>query len=174
VTATASPSTICPGGSSTLTANGNANVYQWNTGQTGQTITVSPSATTTYFVAGYNSFNCRTIAQVDVTVDASACSGTPSGRVASASTSQTNSQTSEGGEISVYPNPSQGVFYVANVPTQGNVEVYNSMGERILLVVPTSGDDHVKVDITGRSSGMYILRVRNQTQVVHQARVIMK
>src|SRR4029078_10344078 len=71
VTATASPGTICPGGSSTLTASGNANVYQWNTGQSGATITVSPSATTTYYVAGYNSFNCTSIAQVDVIVDAS-------------------------------------------------------------------------------------------------------
>jgi hypothetical protein len=124
-------------------------------------------------VAGYNSFNCRTIAQVNVTVDSSACSGTSSARIA-ADPTQTNSQPTEsgGGDIVVYPNPSQGVFYVANVPRQGHVEVYNMMGERILIVGSTEGTDQVKIDISARSSGLYILRVSDQTQVVHQARVV--
>src|SRR6185503_10617868 len=69
VTATASPATICLGGSSTLTANGDdIHVYQWGNGQIGQTLTVSPTETTTYFVAGYNSSNCSGIGEVTVTV----------------------------------------------------------------------------------------------------------
>ncbi len=128
VTATASPATICPGGSSTLTANG-ANIYQWNTQQTGQTITVSPTTTTTYFVAGYNGFNCRGIGQVTVTVDGTNCSGT-SGR------DQTITQVSSDGyeptAISVYPNPSKGISYISNAPKDAVVEVYNVVGQRVV------------------------------------------
>jgi hypothetical protein len=42
---------ICPGQSATLTASG-AMYYQWSNGATGNTITVSPGATTTYTVTG--------------------------------------------------------------------------------------------------------------------------
>jgi hypothetical protein len=42
---------ICPGQSATLTASG-AMYYQWSNGATGNTITVSPDATTTYTVTG--------------------------------------------------------------------------------------------------------------------------
>src|SRR5258706_5380955 len=45
VTATASPASICVGTSSTLTASG-ATTYQWSTGPTTASITVSPTSTT--------------------------------------------------------------------------------------------------------------------------------
>src|SRR5688572_22314969 len=68
VTASASPAAICPGASSTLTASG-ANTYKWSTGQTGSTITVTPSSTTTYSVKGTNSLGCSKTATVTVTVN---------------------------------------------------------------------------------------------------------
>ena len=59
---TASAATICPGGSSTLTANGAAGTVYWFTsgcntsGQiaTGNPISVSPGATTTYYARNFN------------------------------------------------------------------------------------------------------------------------
>ncbi|MCC6370949.1 MAG: gliding motility-associated C-terminal domain-containing protein [Bacteroidia bacterium] len=51
VTATASPASICPGGSSTLTAVG-ASSFVWSTTATASSIVVSPTATTIYSVAG--------------------------------------------------------------------------------------------------------------------------
>ncbi|HNU58815.1 MAG TPA: T9SS type A sorting domain-containing protein, partial [Aquaticitalea sp.] len=45
--------TICEGDSVTLTASGGL-TYQWSTGETTQSITVSPSATTTYTVTAYS------------------------------------------------------------------------------------------------------------------------
>ena len=41
--------TVCFGGTTTLTASGGTN-YQWNTGATTQTITVSPTTSTNYTV----------------------------------------------------------------------------------------------------------------------------
>src|SRR4029078_1864256 len=60
---------ICAGGSSTLTARG-ATSYQWSTGQTTASITVSPSSTTTYSVTGTNASGCSGVASVTVSVNA--------------------------------------------------------------------------------------------------------
>lgn len=49
----ASPSTVCAGGSSTLTASG-ASSYTWNTGSITPSIVVSPSITTVYSFDGSN------------------------------------------------------------------------------------------------------------------------
>jgi gliding motility-associated-like protein len=64
----ASPSTVCPGLSSVLTATGGG-TYQWSTGETGATITVTPGATTTYSVTVTNN-GCVDVEQVTVTVGA--------------------------------------------------------------------------------------------------------
>ena len=47
----AAPDTICPGLSSILTASG-VDSYEWSTGTTSSSITVTPSTTTTYSVTG--------------------------------------------------------------------------------------------------------------------------
>ncbi|NUY80301.1 hypothetical protein HUK80_05295 [Flavobacterium sp. MAH-1] len=73
---------ICAGSSTTLTANGGVlaagSVYEWGTGsvvgdntiagQTGVSITVSPTATTTYWVRRINGGNCGRTAGVTATV----------------------------------------------------------------------------------------------------------
>ncbi|MDI6832289.1 MAG: FISUMP domain-containing protein [Bacteroidales bacterium] len=69
VTVSASPSTICSGSSSTLSASG-ADSYEWSTGATTNSIIVTPSASTTYTVTGTTS-GCSTTATVNVIVNTS-------------------------------------------------------------------------------------------------------
>lgn len=58
ITALSSPTSICVGGSATLTASG-ASTYTWNPGAlTGSAVVVSPSSTTTYTVIGSNTLSC--------------------------------------------------------------------------------------------------------------------
>ena len=52
----------------TLTASG-ANSYQWSTGDTTESITASPTVTTTYTVTGTNSYGCSATASVTITVN---------------------------------------------------------------------------------------------------------
>jgi D-lyxose ketol-isomerase len=59
--------TISEGESTTLTATG-ADTYLWNTGETAQSITVSPSSSVTYTVTGFSN-NCEASDQVTVTVE---------------------------------------------------------------------------------------------------------
>lgn len=61
-------SQICGGNSIVLNASG-ANTYNWSTGSTGSSITVSPSTTTSYTVTGTNSVGCSGTATATVTVN---------------------------------------------------------------------------------------------------------
>ena len=74
LTVTPSASTICNGGSTTLTASG-ATTYNWSpatglSATTGSSVTANPTATTTYTVTGTNSNGCINSTTVTVTVRA--------------------------------------------------------------------------------------------------------
>lgn len=77
--------TICPDGTATITASGGVS-YLWSNGQTGPSISVSPTASTTYTVSVTDANNCTVTGQVAVNVnpaplvnagpDQTACTGT--------------------------------------------------------------------------------------------------
>ena len=71
VSSTASLSTICSGGTTTLTSSG-ASTYVWNPGNlSGSSVTVSPITTTTYTVTGTDASGCVNTSTVTVNVNAS-------------------------------------------------------------------------------------------------------
>lgn len=65
-TLTVNSSSICVGQMGNLIANG-ASTYSWNTGATSNSLSVSPSTTTSYSITGF-SFGCSSIASSTVTV----------------------------------------------------------------------------------------------------------
>ncbi|MBP7808227.1 MAG: gliding motility-associated C-terminal domain-containing protein [Bacteroidia bacterium] len=68
ITSSATPTALCIGNSSTLTASG-ASTYTWNPGaMAGGTITVTPTVTTTYSVTGTNTMGCQGTNTVSITV----------------------------------------------------------------------------------------------------------
>jgi gliding motility-associated-like protein len=71
ITASATPTTICVGSSSTISATSSVSgtTYNWSTGSTTNPITVSPGATTTYTVTGTTASGCTGTASVTVTVN---------------------------------------------------------------------------------------------------------
>lgn len=69
ITTVASPTAICPGGSSTLTASG-ALSYTWNPGGTiSNSIIVSPAVTTIYSVTGIDAIGCTSTRTISLIVN---------------------------------------------------------------------------------------------------------
>ncbi len=69
VAPTIPPATICQSASIPLNAGAGFSDYQWSTGQSGQTITVNPAATTTYTVTVTNALGCSGVSNVTITVN---------------------------------------------------------------------------------------------------------
>lgn len=126
LTASASPSILCgvlP--SSTLTASNGFTNYTWSNGATGQTITVSPSSSTTYTVTASYGVSCPTYtATVTVTVDPPLsvivaatgveCIGIPVTALPSGGTSPYTYSWSPGGNTTAtLPSPSSGTYTVS-------------------------------------------------------------
>jgi gliding motility-associated-like protein len=65
---TVNSATICAGANPTLSANG-ATTYSWSTAQTGSSISVSPSNTTSYTITGTDGNNCKNTAVSTVSVN---------------------------------------------------------------------------------------------------------
>jgi hypothetical protein len=119
-------------------------------------------------VAGYNSFNCRTIAEVDVTVDASACSG--SGARISSDPQQPQTNPDESNAIVVYPNPNRGVAYIKNAPQGGTVEVYNQIGQRVTTSTLENGS--AEINLQEQVKGIYFIKISQSGKPVYQGRII--
>jgi hypothetical protein len=67
VNVTASTTTLCSGGSVTISASG-ASTYTWSTGSNASSIVVSPSVNTTYSVTGSNGGSCTSTKTINVAV----------------------------------------------------------------------------------------------------------
>jgi len=102
---TASPSTVCPGQSSVLTANG-GDTYSWSTGQSGPTITVNPSTTTTYSVTATDD-GCTGTADITVIVDPS-LTATATANPGTVCAGETTSLTATGGGTYVWSDGQSG------------------------------------------------------------------
>ena len=104
---------ICDGDSVTLVASG-ADTYQWSNGATGNSVTLTPSSTTTISVQGftngcgsdtiYETINVNTIPQVSISGNTTLCLGESVTLVASGADSYLWSDGSTGNTITLTPN----------------------------------------------------------------------
>lgn len=128
--------TMLLGGRAVLTAHG-ASSYSWNTGDTTASIVVSPTEATTYTVTGYRG-GCSAEVTVEIGVGV-----TPQ-------PSTLNSQ------VSVYPNPTQGVLNVV-CPDLRSVTLVNAMGQ-VVYRAPASAQC-AQFSIQNCPDGVYFLKV---------------
>jgi len=123
---------ICLGDSAILTASG-ADVYTWNTGDTGASITVAPTASTTYTVEGtVTATGCKDNAKTDVYVEA------PIGLTLSAPKSV---ELGKELTITVYAERTDHGYFEWFI----NSEPYKTVSENILTLRPEPGKQHFLV-----------------------------
>ncbi|MBX2910440.1 MAG: T9SS type A sorting domain-containing protein [Chitinophagales bacterium] len=70
---------------------------------------------------------------------------------------------------SIYPNPSLGKFEISAIPTNGILEIYNSLGIKI-YTQDIKAFTHTNIDISSQSAGVYFLHLKlsNGAQYVHK------
>ena len=143
ITAVSSSTLLCVGETSTLTATG-ALTYEWDNGNTGSVIAVSPTVTTDYTVTGTDANGCSNTAVVSQSV--SPCTGI-------------QTVTSKDVMVVVSPNPNKGVFNVkVTEGTLTNVSVIDITGRTIVSTVVNS--DNTLLDITQYAEGVYYVVVK--------------
>jgi PKD repeat protein len=147
INATASPSLICSGGTSNLTATG-ATSYTWSpvtslSSGSGSVVVASPTTTTTYTISGSNG-TCS--GNTVVTLNVSSCTGV--------------NKLLNTYDIIVSPNPSTGLFTITlnNITDAVDAFVTNALGQ-IVKTETTKNTSQLNIDLSGMSKGIYYLTI---------------
>jgi hypothetical protein len=143
VSAASSTSLLCVGQSASLTASGAA-TYTWNTTANTVVIVISPTVNTTYTVNATDANGCSNVATVTQTV--STCTGIQS--------AINNQQLA----VTVYPNPSNGV-YTIEVPSTLNVSVIDVLGK--VVYSQQLQDGKYTLNLSNLNNGLYILKAES-------------
>ncbi len=135
--------TICRGGTTTLTATGGIS-YVWNPGgQTTASILVSPTLTSSYTVTGTNANGCSNSNAVTVTVDL--CTGIQPILTDAA--------------ISIFPNPTSGVFTIQSSEKISAIEIINLLGEKIYQLSTFNFQLSTNIDLSKERKGIYFIKL---------------
>ncbi|MDI1354078.1 MAG: SBBP repeat-containing protein [bacterium] len=135
-------SLLCVGESATLTASG-ASIYTFNPGGVGATITVSPSATTTYAVIGMDANGCSNNASISLSVDACTLIKNEELKISNSG-------------LVLYPNPNTGIITI-EMNTDNEVMILNALGQIVYSDKLTTGTHQINLEAL--ANGIYVLRV---------------
>lgn len=144
VTTPATSTVICKGQNIPLKATG-ATSYAWSPGGSGSTIVVSPTITTTYTVIG----------------TASSCTSTPGTILVTVSLCTGLEDLSSHNDISLYPNPSNGMITVSSFANTGklDISVINTLGQ-IVRTENSKNPKELVMDVSELSKGVYYVKVQ--------------
>lgn len=153
VSASASSSMICTGGTLSLTGSG-ATSYTWTNG-VNNGIAFTPTASNVYTVTGANSSGCLGTSTINITV--SNCTGI-------------NTIVTEDILFNIYPNPNNGEFtlYINNEGIY-SLEIHDALGKLVFSEKNISGNYHVNPSLP---SGIYLLSIRENNKLVSSQKMI--
>lgn len=132
---------ICIGESVVLTASG-ANTYAWNGTAGAANYTVTPTANASYTLTGTDANSCANTLVYNQEVQD--CTGLP--KVAASSA-----------EISVYPNPNSGEFFV-RLSESAHVEILNGLGQTVLIADLKDGVS--QLSLNEQPKGIYFVQMK--------------
>ncbi|MES2567029.1 MAG: T9SS type A sorting domain-containing protein [Bacteroidota bacterium] len=160
ISISASPSTICSGNSSTLTATG-AVSYVWSSGPTSSSIVVSPTTSITYTVTGTGANGCSDIATQFVVVNASPtlavsgntniCKGSSTSLTANGATAYTWSTGENAMSISVTPS------ITSTYTVTGYLGACFSSSTSTVSIIPSKNISGIITSTAGTTNGDVII-----------------
>jgi len=132
-----------------LTASG-GDTYEWSTGETTQSITVSPDITTTYTVTVSNAVTSDSDSVVVTVEDCSTAIEGPADF-----------------EFLVFPNPTNGPLSVkiAGVEKDAVLSVYTILGHEVVSQnIPSNGGQVqiIELNLSSRARGFYMVRLHGE------------
>ena len=133
-----------------LTAAG-ADTYLWSTGETTESIIVSPIMDTTYSVTGFSQYGCSTTAYVTELV------------------SHGREETTDSERITLYPNPTRNKVEIY-IPFIDEVEVINLLGKGIEHI--NANHEAVLLDVSDYANGVYLIHVKQANNNYYKKLVI--
>ena len=153
VIASANKTVMCAGENTTLTALG-AGSYSWTGGATASVVIVKPLVTTTFVATSTDPQGCANSAKV--TVQVNACTG-----LQASVTEQ---------ELSVFPNPANGVFYVDGSSLGGaRLHVVNSLGQNVAEIDLSEKELPLEVSLP---RGIYFYSLVKENTVTKSGKII--
>jgi hypothetical protein len=80
----------------------------------------------------------------------------------------TKDLTSEDVTLTIYPNPSNGTFTISTQAALGEIEIFNSLGERLYYLKKENGQTSSEIQLTGLARGVYLAVIKNGTNVTNK------
>lgn len=137
---------LCTGSSADLSVTG-AQTYTWSTAEFTNTITVSPTVTTSYTVMGTDANGCENVSVITQSVSLCTAINNKEDRTA----------------ISVYPNPASDLICIHLTSKVSSAFVYSIDGQ--LLNMQSLAEGENKISLSGLAGGIYVVTV---TDGVHR------
>ncbi|MEI6020126.1 MAG: T9SS type A sorting domain-containing protein [Bacteroidota bacterium] len=147
-------STICAGEKLTLNASGNGILsYQWNTGNTSNTLAIVPTTNTAYIVNGTNAQGC--VATKSINIQVNKCLSIKSN--------------SEIPNFCLYPNPNLGEFVLNTDAKKINeIRIISLIGEEVNILTHQFNDSLIRIDLKSANPGIYILKIRTEDAIYYK------
>jgi hypothetical protein len=75
--------------------------------------------------------------------------------------------------FTIYPNPSKGLFNISSKNNDEiNIEIFNSLGDKVFDLVKISSLSTVKIDLTNLNAGVYLMKVISDGEYIYKKVVI--
>lgn len=150
----------------TLTATEDYDTYSWSTGDSTASINASPTDTTTYYVTVTDSLGCTQTDSIEIQVQKVE---TPV---------NTGLNTNQLTELSIYPNPNQGIFTLkiwGSVSSAYSLRIFNLQGSNVFEKHGSfANEKQLLTDISNLETGIYLIKLQISDKVFTQKLILNK
>jgi hypothetical protein len=157
LSASSSSSIICAGESATITASG-ANFYSWSTGESTNSIVVSPFSTTSYLLHGKNSDGCSANVVV-FNQQVSPCTDILNAGYAN-------------DRITIFPNPTTGKFTILRDDNFSNMHISITDCSGRLLFIKNDLNPGAEVNLSEIAAGVLFVHLIDEDGTIFNKKLV--